>query len=134
MNKKYSYSYVAPTVEERRELEGIKNEYLDVTFKNDKLALIRKLDRKVKQLPIIIGLCLGIIGCLIFGAGLTFFLEWNTVSGAYVIGGILGLVGVILMSVAYPINKKLKNALKNKYGATILSLTNELLENLNETN
>ena len=134
MNKKYSYSYVAPTVEERRELEGIKNEYLDVTFKNDKLALIRKLDRKVKQLPIIIGLCLGIIGCLIFGAGLTFFLEWNTVSGAYIIGSILGLVGIILMSVAYPINKKLKNALKNKYGATILSLTNELLENLNQTN
>lgn len=123
----FEYTYVAPTNEERKEIENIKNSYLSKkeTESQTKLSRLRSLDMKVKNTPGIIALTFGIIGILIFGLGLSIILEIKTIP--MFIGIICAIVGTILMIVAHPINKMVYNNLKKKYGPQIISLSEELL-------
>ena len=89
-----------------------------------KIDLLKSLDNKVKSIPMIFGLSFGVIGVLLFGTGLTFFLEWTNL---FIIGIPFSLIGTIMMLLAYPIYKKVLNNLKNKYGKLIIDLSNELL-------
>jgi len=123
MGERFEYNYDAPTQQERQEIESIRNQYLPKNRELTKLERLKKLDNKVKNIPLLISLNLGIIGCLIFGLGLTFFLEWYN----YLLGVIFGLVGVIPMIISYPIYVKVLNKLKDKYGKEIIELSNELL-------
>lgn len=119
----FEYRYVAPTATERREIENIKNSYMPKEETQTKLMLIRKLDSKVRNIPTIVSLILGVIGILMFGLGLTFILEWKI----FVWGVIIGVLGVIPMAISYPIYLKTKKCLKNKYSEEIIKLSDELL-------
>ena len=121
----FKFNYKAPTTAERREIEGIRNSYLKPS---DKLALLRKLDGKVKNLPMVIALTLGTIGLFVFGLGVTMVLEW----GLLVWGIIVGVFGLPFMIIAYPIYNIMVRYLKDKYSEEILKLSEELLNDENE--
>ena len=87
--------------------------------------MIKHLDNKVKTIPMILSLSFGVIGLLLFGTGLTFFLEW---SSYWYIGIPFGIIGVVLIALAYPIYKKILTKQKSKYSAEIIELSNELLK------
>lgn len=129
MSDKFEYKYSAPTIEERKEIDSIRSQYLPKDKSISKLEKLRSLDKKVKGIPQAFGLSFGIIGILIFGLGLTFFLEWTNY---WYIGIPLSLVGTILMIMAYPIYTKVLNKYKEKYGKEIIQLSNELLNENNE--
>lgn len=120
---KFSYRYSAPTEEERREIENIRRRYGGATKEEDKLARIRELDSKVKNPPLIAALTVGIGGSLIFGLGLTMILEWNIVLW----GTLVAVFGCCVMTSAYFIRKLLTKRNKNKYGAEIVRLSDEIL-------
>ncbi len=120
----FDYSYVVPTSDERREIEGIRKQYLQGD-KEDKLVRLRKLDQKVKNGALILSLVLGICGTLIFGLGLTTVLEWDKL----LLGICIMIVGAIPAALAYPIYLKKFAHGKNKYGAEILRISDELLNN-----
>ena len=66
---------------------------------------------------------LGVVGCLVFGLGLSMILEWDIL-----VGGIaVGVVGCGLLVAAYPSYVKISALQKKKYGAEILHLCEELL-------
>jgi MFS family permease len=71
-----------------------------------------------------ISLSLGVIGTLIFGLGLTFFLEWVEL---FILGILCAIVGLIIVILAYPLHKKISLILKTKYKDEIINLSNELL-------
>jgi len=119
----FEYKYVAPTATERREIESIKNSYMPLDENQIKLNLLRKMDRKVKNLPTIISIIIGTIGILMFGLGLTMILEWKI----YIWGISLSIIGIIPTILSYPIFIKTQNYLKNKYGNKIIKLSDELL-------
>ena len=122
--KKFNYSYFAPTAEQRKKIESIKKDYSqkdDFEIKMDKL---NKLDDKVKRGPMIFSLTLGIVGILSFGLGLTFVLEWNKL----LLGIIIGIVSCIPLLSAYPTYLFYTKKLKDKYGDEILKLSEELLD------
>ncbi len=123
MSSKCYYSYSSPTKEEREQIENIRKEYLEKTDREQKLELLKTMDRKVRKTPTLVSLSLGIVGTLIFGLGLTMVLEWSILFWGILVM-ILGLVPVFL---AYPIFNKLKIKLKNKYAKDIVKLSNELL-------
>ena len=123
MNKPFNYTYTAPTEEERKEIALIRKQYQPVEQTESKLERLRRLDRAVKNTPVIVSLILGIVGCLIFGTGLTLILEWQI----WLWSVICMCVGAIPMAIAYPVYLGVLNANKRKYGAEILQLSEELL-------
>lgn len=125
----FEFNYSAPSNEERKEIESIRNSYLPQSSSADsKLQELRKLDSKVKNIPTTIALVVGIVGTLIFGLGMTMVLEWSITAWGIIVSGI-GTVPIIL---ANPLFKIFKGKLKKKYSAQILKLSEELLENENK--
>ena len=122
-NNDFEFNYSAPTTQERREIESIRNSYLTQNKSTDKLSHLRKLDNKVKNTPVILSLILGVVGILIFGLGLSMILEWTL----YIWGSMVCAVGLIPVSLAYPTYLKATKILKEKYSEEILKISDELL-------
>ena len=124
MSEKFKYKYVAPTIEERKEIESIRREYLPKDETMTKIERLRYLDSLVKNGPIIWGISLGVIGLLTFGIGMVFFLEWMHL---WYLGIPFSILGVILIVLAYPVYQKKLVKNKEKYASEILELSKELL-------
>lgn len=120
----FEYSYYSPTEQERKQIESIRKQYIKNPAKSEsKLDRLKKLNSKVVNTATIVALIFGVVGCLIFGLGLSMVLEWNL----FVWGIIVMFVGAIPMSIAYPVyNFTLKKG-KFKYGEEIVKLSEELL-------
>lgn len=123
MSNKFDFKYTAPSQEERKEIDSIRRQYSPQEKTESKLERLRRLDGLVKNTAIIWSLVLGVIGCLIFGLGLTMILEWKI----FLWGIILMVIGSVPMAIAYPVYKILLNKGKNKYGDEIIRLSDELL-------
>lgn len=120
---KFVYNYSAPTEDERREIEGIRKQYGGEQVKKNSLSRLRELDKRVKNPPLILSIILGVVGVLVFGTGLTMILEWSL----YVWGILVMVVGIVPVSIAYPLRKRLVKRNKERYGDEILKLSGELL-------
>ena len=128
-DNKFTYTYSAPTEEERREIDSIRQRYVKQERNEEsKLERLRKLDGKVRNPATIIALVFGIVGLLTFGFGLTSVLEWNL----WTEGIVLMIVGFIPVALAYPIHGLILARNRKKYGDEIIKLTDELLSD--ETN
>ena len=123
MNNQFNFKYTAPNEEERKEIDSIRRQYLPREQTESKIDKLRRLDGLVKNIPTIWSLCLGIVGILIFGLGLTMILEWNI----WIWGIVLMVIGSVSMAIAYPVYKLILNKGKAKYGEEILHLSKELL-------
>lgn len=133
MDKKFEYTYSAATEEERGEIENIRSRYIQREEVESGLEKLRRLDRQVKNPPLICALALGIAGVLIFGLGLTFFLEWDN----YAAGAVISVVGCALMAANPFIYKKFLSLKKKKFARAIVALSDELLgsdKNIEKTN
>ena len=93
-----------------------------------KVVALKKLDRKAKMGALVFGYSFGIVMTLLLGVGMCFSLQvigsgdlWQNILG-YVVG-ILGIVGV---SVNYFIYQKILAKGKQKYGSDIIALANEI--------
>lgn len=122
-NKEFHYTYKAPTEAQRREIANIRKQYTTPEDTESKLDRLRRLDSRVKSLSTMIPLVVGIIGCLIMGVGMTMVLQWDLTVG----GIIVGVLGVLMMLPAYPVYRYVLRYCKQKYGAEILQLSDELL-------
>lgn len=120
---KFSYTYSAPTEEERREIEDIRSAYAPATESEDKLTKIRTLNERATRPARIAALTLGIGGILLFGLGMSMTLAWELIAG----GIVVAVIGMLATIVANPVRRALLNLGKRKYGAEILRLTDELL-------
>ena len=125
-DNQFNYKYTAPTEEERKEIDSIRRQYSAQGKTETKLEKIRRLDSLVKNTATVSSLCVGIVGCLIFGIGITMILEWTIIPW----GILLAVIGSVPMALAYPLYKKLLSKGKQKYGEEILKLSEELLNEL----
>lgn len=116
----FSYTYSA---KEQEELKRIRDKYLPE--KDDKMENLRKLDRSVSKKATIYSLISGIAGALIMGIGMCCTMVWEETM--FIPGVVIGLIGVFLVSLAYPVYiHTLKNERK-KIAPEIIRLTDELL-------
>jgi len=129
MNKEFKFKYTAPSKEERKEIESIRNSYLNHDRKQiSKLQQLRNMDAKVKNIPVALALIFGIVGTLIFGLGMAMVLEWSLL----IWGILVCFVGLIPCGFAYPVFLLTTKRMREKYSNQILSLSEELLnENSN---
>ena len=126
-NKEFNYTYTAPSESERKEIAGIRKRY-ETPPQESKLERLRRLDARVKRSANTAALTVGVVGCLIFGAGMAFALELQQL----ILGIILSVIGIVPIALAYPLHNLVLKRNKKKYGEEILKLTEELLnENKN---
>ena len=123
MNEQFNYKYSAPTEEERKEIDSIRRQYAPQTQEESKIEKLRRLDALVKNSATIWGLALGILGTLIFGLGLAMILEWSL----WLWGALVAVIGAVPASIAYPVYKYVLKKYKDRHGAEILRLSEELL-------
>jgi hypothetical protein len=95
-----------------------------------KVVALIKLDQKAKLQAQIFAYTFGIIMALVLGTGMS--LAMKVIGDGsdlwFVLGIIIGLVGIFGVSINYPIYKKILNNGKKKYGNDILNLAREISE------
>ncbi len=121
-DKKFRYTYTAPTEEERREIESIRAAYRK-DVRSEKLERLRRLNARVKNAAMSVALTLGVLGLLVFGLGMTMILEWGILAG----GVAVSAAGVLPMAAAAPAYNFVLRRGKEKYGEEIVRLSEELL-------
>ena len=123
MKKDFKFSYSAPSQNERQMIDCIRQQYMPKTETEIKIEKLKKLNGKVTNTPKIIALMLGIVGTLVFGLGLSMILEWSI----FLWGIVVGSLGILLFSLAFPFYKLSLKRLKEKYKNQILELSSEIL-------
>lgn len=119
MENGFSFTYSA---QENQEVLRIREKYLP--REESKLEELKRLDRLVQNSGITEALSVGILSCLVFGAGMCFAMK--VIGNAVWLGLLLGLAGMTGMLAAYPVNRKLYNKAKLAHTPRILELTREL--------
>lgn len=115
----FEYTYSA---KQQEEIEKIRRKYMPK--EEDKMELLRKLDRDVTKPGTIWSLVLGIVGCLLFGTGMSCVMVWA--DSLFAVGIIVGIIGMIVMGIAYPVYMKVTEKQREKLAPQILALTEEL--------
>ncbi len=129
--KEFIYTYSA---KEQAEVKLIRDKYTLPHKSEDKMARLRRLDKSVTTSARRFALVFGVIGTLILGFGMSLVmtdlsetLRLNS-NAAFVLGIIIGVMGGVVASLAYPIyNVILKNKRK-KIAPEIIRLSDELLK------
>ena len=117
----FSYTYSA---KQQQEILEIRKKYLPA--EEDKMAKIRKLDASVTRKGTLVSVSMGIVGCLLLGAGMSCSMVFT---GAWFLPGIvLGLIGIVTMAVAYPVFTHIMRKERARIAQQILELTDELLK------
>ena len=120
-NNSFNYTYSA---REQEEIKKIRSKYVPPV--EDKMEQLRKLDASVTSKATTIGLIIGILGTLIFGTGMCCCLVWQ---GIWFIPGIVvGLVGMAVVAVAYPVYNRVIKREREKIAPEIIRLTDELMK------
>ena len=117
---------------QQQEIENIRNKYLPQ--EPDKMAQLRTLHRSAGQRAQSAAITVGVIGTLILGSGMSLAMtDLGTVFGlsgsfAMVLGILIGLVGLVLVALAYPLYEKRLKKERARIAPEILRLSDELLQ------
>ena len=108
--------------------EQLANEYAPKD--TSKVVALKKLDTKAKLPANIFTYTFGIIMALIFGTGMCLATGQigSGTTGSFVLGIIVGVIGMAGMGINYPIYKKLLANGKQKYAFEIMELAKEISE------
>ena len=108
--------------------EQLANEYAPKD--TSKVVALRKLDAKAKLPANIFTYTFGVVFALVFGTGMCLAMGQigSLTVGSLMSGIVVGLVGMIGMSVNYPIYKRLLENGKKKHAFEILELAKEISE------
>ena len=95
--------------------EQLMNEYAPKD--TSKVVALRKLDARAKRPATIFTYTFGIIAALVTGVGMCLSMRviGNGTTAMFVLGVIIGIVGLFCMGINYPIYKKLLAQGKQKY-------------------
>ena len=108
--------------------EQLANEYAPKD--TSKVVALRKLDAKAKRPENIHTYTLGVISALVFGTGMCLAMGQigSGTTGSFVLGIIIGIIGMVGMGVNYPIYKRILENGKRKYAFEVMELAKEISE------
>lgn len=124
----FNYTYSA---KQQDEIKAIRKKYA-VSDPEDKMERLRKLDGSVVQKATTAALVIGIIGALIMGSGMSLVMtdigSALGIENPLFIGIPVGIVGLILVSFAYPVYNHIVKKEREKIAPEIIRLTDELMK------
>ena len=125
-NTCFEYTY---SPQRQQEIEEIRKAYLPK--EENKLEKLRKLHSIPTQKAQSASIAVGVVGALILGTGMSLCMtELGAALGslAMVIGVIIGLAGLIIVALAYPIYNRTLKKERERIAPEILRMTDELLK------
>ena len=125
-NEGFHFTYSAT---QQQEVENIRKKYLPK--QGDKMEQLRKLHAVPTQKAQAASLAVGIIGALVLGTGMS--LAMTDIGAALgslsmIVGIAVGLVGMVLVALAYPLYNRVLEKQREKIAPEILRLSDELLK------
>ena len=131
MENKESFNYTY-SAKEQEEIKAIRKKYVTPEETEDKMAQLRRLDAGVYSKATTVSLIVGVIGALIMGIGMSLILtDIGAMLGtvlSMIIGISLGIVGIILVCLAYPIYNHTLTKEREKIAPEVIRLTDELMK------
>ncbi len=111
------------SLKDKKYLNNIINKY--ETKQISDIDRLKQLDKKVSTNPKVFAYIIGSIFCLIFGFGMC--VAMKQILDMVWLGIVVGVIGMFLMIINYPIYKSAINKNKQKYADEIIRLSNQLL-------
>ena len=119
--KTFQYTYSAG---DQEEIKKIRSKYLPK--EENKMDQLRRLDEQVTRRATMYSLILGILGTLILGAGMSLCLLKSGM--AFALGILIGVIGMAVLGMAYPLYQRILKKEREKAAPEILRLTEELMK------
>ena len=125
-NEGFQFTY-SPA--QRQEVENIRKKYLP--READKMEQLRALHRIPTQKAQAGAIALGVVGTLILGTGMSLAMTplAEALGGlAMVLGIAVGILGMVLVALAYPTYNRILQKERKRIAPQILTLTDELMQ------
>ena len=122
----FEYTYSA---RRQQEVEEIRKAYLPK--EEDKMEQLRRLHSIPTQKAQSASIAVGVIGALILGTGMSLCMtELGAALGdlAIIMGVLIGLAGIVLIALAYPIYNRTLKKERERIAPEILRLSDELIK------
>ena len=122
----FTYTYSA---QQQEEIKRIRKKYS--APEENKMDQLRRLDQRATQKAQAWAIAVGVIGALILGTGMS--LAMTELSGflggtAMFIGIPVGLIGIVLVALAYPVYVRTLKKERQRIAPEILRLSDELMK------
>lgn len=125
----FHYTYSA---KQQEEVKKIRDRYFPP--QEDKMEQLRRLDAGVTKKATGISIAIGVIGALILGLGMSLIMsDIGTtlglgVNSCMLMGSLIGIIGMGIVALAYPVYLKTIKKEREKIAPEILRLTDELMK------
>ena len=119
-NGTFSYTYSA---KQQDEVKRIREKY--IAPEENKMELLRRLDKSAEKRGTIVSIVIGIIGSLLLGTGMACVME---LTDFFIIGIAIGIVGIIFIALAFPVYKTITKKQREKLTPQIIELSDELMQ------
>lgn len=116
----FSYTYSA---KQQEEIKKIREKY--APKEADKMEQLRRLDESVTRKGTVVSLIVGIVGALVLGVGMCCCMVWTEL---FILGIIVGVLGIGIVSAAYPLYNYVTKKEREKIAPEIIRLTDELMK------
>lgn len=111
-----------PIKEDAAKAEAIRRRYMEKG--TTKLDQLQALDAKVKTPALVVASMLGVIGCLVMGTGMSNIMVWDNMT----VGLALGIPGLVVLALVWPIYKTILKSRKRKYAPQIMELSGKIID------
>ena len=122
LNERDSFSYTY-SAKQQEEIKKIRAKY--ISKEADKMEQIRRLDASVTYKAATISIIVGVVGTLILGVGMCCCMVWS--ESLFVLGIIIGVIGITVLSAAYPLYNRTAEKEREKIAPEIIRLSDELM-------
>ena len=111
-------------------VQKIRSQYTEK--ETTKLDELKELDKKVKQPANVFAYAFGTISAIIMGTGMSLVMtdlgETLGMGDAMVPGVVIGVIGMVMAIINYPMYTKMLSSRKEKYAEQIIALSDKLME------
>lgn len=110
-------------------VQKIRTQYTE--RENTQLDALKALDKKVKKPANVFAVVFGIISAVVMGSGMSLVMtDIGSIIGIespMFPGIIIGVVGLVMALLTYPMYKKILNSRKKKYASEIIKLSDNIM-------
>lgn len=112
-------------------VQKIRTQYTEK--ENTQLDALKKLDAKVKKPANVFAYVFGSIAAIIMGSGMSLVMtdigETLGIANPMVYGIIIGIIGMLMAIINYPVYKKFLASRRKKYAKEVIALSDSIMKN-----